>query len=385
MKIVFLISSTGDTNLAIKTINHLNLSKEHEFVLISLTQAAQKAQMQAIDFPNPDRVTALTLPELLQLKDNKFPETYTDVQCLKTAQYIQNQHFSLVYCGVPSDNSDAPFQIVSKLERIPVLIAYEFMFKPENHTLWRHLPVFRDNPDIHFALPLDRAKEDFLGQNNVHVVGHLSIDNGVSAKPLDLNSEEIRRKLDITDDESLVFISSTTQPVEIDEQFLDALCAELPNHPKMQVRLGLHPGIKDLDGYLTKIIAVYDKHKERCSQQFKIIFPDEFQKKLNNPELFVGHPVFLNAHVNGTQAAYAADRVAQAVPGALLNQGAIEGKGAYAHGGKPYLPQSSFAENLNLFFTAARKPYLTKTELYLEEKTVAERCSEVIMGMTCRY
>ncbi|MFT4059076.1 MAG: hypothetical protein QM652_05955 [Legionella sp.] len=270
-----------------------------------------------------------------------------------------------------------------QLDDIPVLMAYEFMFKPENHSLWKYVSELRSKPNVQWALPLSDAKADFdVDSEKLHVIGHLSIDNAYLPKSIDSkSSEEIKHSLQIASEQSLAFISSTTQPVEVDTQFLDHILAELPKHPSIQVRLGLHPGIQDLDSYITKIISVYQTYPN--TNQFKIILHESLIGRFKSPESTINNSLFeslfLRVNINGSEAAFAADRVAQAVPGALLNQAALEGKSAYSHSGKPYLSNKKgyFSNNISTFFTIPCESARAKEELGLDEKTAPERCAEL--------
>ena len=66
------------------------------------------------------------------------------------------------------------------------------------------------------------------------------------------------------------------------------------------------------------------------------------------------------------------------LPGALLNQAVLEGKPAYSHSGKPYLPHQYFSNTIASFFTAQRQPFRSKKDLGLDEQTTPERCADII-------
>ena len=89
--------------------------------------------------------------------------------------------------------------------------------------------------------------------------------------------------------------------------------------------------------------------------------------------------MFLRVNCTGSEAASAADRIGQAVPGALLNQAVMEGKPTYSHLGKPYLPRSFFSNTIVSFFTAERRqPPRLKEDLGLDGRTAPERVAEII-------
>ncbi|STX28839.1 Uncharacterised protein [Legionella beliardensis] len=380
--ILFLVSSIGDTDLALKTIKALEQKKSnYKTSLISLTKAAT---LRIENFQSASLTTKVTLPEILSLPANDFPqEACSDAELHTILQYIKDKASDYAYVGVPSVSSKTPFQIAERLT-IPALIAYEFMFKPENHSLWDYLPNLEEKPNLSWAIPLAQAKEDFPRlEHKSFITGHLSIDNSYQAVTFDKSKEEIAKALHVLPEQSYAFISSTTQPVEIDADFLDCLLSELKSHPGMQVRLGLHPGIANLDAYLTRILAICAKYPQ-VGEQFKIILPDNLLTRLKTPELTIDNDLyrhlFLRVNITGAEAAYAADRVTQAVPGALLNQAVIEGKPTYSHRGKSYLPQNYFSTSLNSFFNAKPNKVVSKEELGLDDKTAPEKYADLIMN-----
>lgn len=371
MKIVFVVSSIGDTDLALGTVKSLEKKNKDEVTFIALTKTA----LDRIEkFNSTLPVEKKALYEILCNEPNYFPESCTEIEIEKISQFIDENHLEQAYIGVPSAvKSKTPFQIAQSIKKIPVLMAYEFMFKPETHCIWEFVPALNTMPNIKWAIPLDTAVENF---SSTCTVGHLSIDNAFPVKqPSEKSAEEIRQRLQIESWQSFVFLSSTTQPVEVDLMFLDAVLTELPHHPTMQVRLGIHPGIQDLNLYLTAILSVFEKHKNVLNQ-FKIILPNSLLARI--PESIASHPVFLRADVNGPEAGWAANKVGQAVPGALLNQAALEGKPVYSHSGKPYLTASYFSENIAAFFSAQQKEPRHKNEVNLDEQTASENCATIL-------
>ncbi|KTD55769.1 hypothetical protein Lsan_3321 [Legionella santicrucis] len=384
MKIAFIVSSIGDTDLALNTIKSMEQNSLHKSTLISLTKTAQ----QRIDgFKLSSHVDKKSLPEILHLNPDLYPEEKcTEEQLKKVTKFLTSENIHYLYIGVPSVSNEIPFQIAEASDNIPVLIAYEFMFKPETHCLWNYVPVLKMKSNIQWALPLTEAIADFGvdEKSKVHLTGHLSIDNAYSLKsPPQKTAEEIKTTLQVIKNQSLAFISSTTQPISTDIKFLDCLLTELSNHPNIQVRLGLHPGIQDLDTYLNELLVIYKRHMD-VSNQFKIILPDNLIERFKHPELTINAPqfqeLFLRVNINGTEASFAADRVAQAVPGALLNQAVLEGKPSYSHFGKPYLPNQYFSNNINGFFSGVRQKPPLKTELGLDEKSAPEKYTEIMIG-----
>lgn len=382
MKVAFFVSSVGDTDLALSTIKAMERQGENQALLISLTKVAQQ---RVESFCSTSLVDKKTLPEILHLGSEVFLDGCCNSSQLESiVAYINSQEVQYAYFGVPSVNNQIPFQIALALGRLPMLMAYEFMFRPESHCLWEYLARLKDQTNVHWALPLVSAIDDFGNDERTHIVGHMSIDNAYAVKSLGQNPpEEIREHLQVASNQSLAFVSSTTQPVEMDANFLDCLLKELPNHPHVQVRLGLHPGIQNLDNYLEKILSIYRRSPD-AGKQFKIILPDNLLSRFTSPELSINHAlfrdVFLRVNITGSEASSAADRVAQAVPGALLNQAVLEGKPAFSSSGKSYLPREYFADNVTTFFSAKRQPPRMKEALGLDARTAGERCANILVG-----
>lgn len=382
MKLALFVSGVGDTKLALETIQSMEKKAgDQECFIISLTQAAQQVVHR---FTSTLPLNKTTLNEILNLDSEVFlNDLSTPEELEKIVAYIKHHQIDKAYFGIPSINNAVPFQIAQALDDISVLMAYEFMFKPDSHFLWSYLPTLQNKSNVHWALPLENARDDFnIDDEKTHIVGHMSIDAAYFAKNLLPNTlEEIKSELQVVSGQSLAFVSSTTQPIDTDTTFLECLLEELPNHPNVQVRLGLHPGIQDLDHYLEQILSIYANHRN-SEQQFKIILPDNLLSRLKAPDSLINNPlyrdVFLKANITGSQASSAADRVAQAVPGALLNEAALEGKPVFAPSGKPYLPRDYFSNTLSTFFSAVRHPSRTKEDLELDEKTAGERCATIL-------
>jgi hypothetical protein len=84
---------------------------------------------------------------------------------------------------------------------------------------------------------------------------------------------------------------------------------------------------------------------------------------------FLESPFVMLSNVSGPNAAKAADKITQAVPGALLNEAALQGKPSYFHDRtvKPYLPVAWFSQTVPAFFAATSQSPHTKEELGLTE------------------
>ena len=378
MKIAFFTSSLGDTDLAKATIAQLiELGVKNTLFIVPLTAAAAT---RTEEYVGHQQISRLTLAEILSQPDALSKKRLSEEDLAKIAQFVKAQGIQRAFIGVTSViDAEAPFQIAQSLN-IPCTIAYEYMFKPVPHAFWGHVPHLAVKPHCQFAVPLKKAAEDILSINSkasVSIVGHLCIDRAQIKSNFD--KAPIKHAIKVDPDEELAFISGTTQPIDVDNQFIDALLFELSKkeYPNLQIRFGLHPGISDPTLYLQTLLKTCAKYP-LAEKQFKIILTTPMEKKLLNPEL-KEHPFILRAETSGADMSQAADRVAQAVPGALLNESALAGKPSYFHvkTTTPYLPEHWFSESITTFFTD--KPQLLRDPKELELKEPSPPCMMKLM------
>ena len=383
MNILFFVSSIGDTELALSTAKILRL-QGYKTTFISLSKVAEDRVIAAGKLAP---IAQYSLCDLLVLSPHGLPlKRCTNKQLARIEKFVTEQHFSHVYVGVPSErNNEIALQIAARIRHIPLLLASEFMFKPHpNHSIWQHLPRLKKNSNLHWGIPLKKTQSDLgLEIQPVHITGHLSIDRAL--QPVSYDTAALKRTLEMTDEEqSLVFMSSTTQPVACDIHFLKMILAELPNHPKIQIRLGLHPGIQDLDGYLMDMIKAYQE--SGSPKRFQIILPPSWRGKFKYPDTHLDNPdlkyLFVFQEISGPEAAAAADKVIQAVPGALLNEAAVRGKPVYTlltEEEVPCLPIECFAQSPAILFRSKQAIRLDKCVLELSEDTAAQACAKAII------
>ncbi len=375
MRIAFFTSSLGDTDLAKATITRLlEQNSENSIFLIPLGAAAST---RTEDLIKANSISRVLLTEIISQPDALSKNKLSDEELEKVMDFIRTNKIQRAYVGVPSTNNEIPFQIASGLE-IPCTIAYEFMFKAENHIMWNYVDVLASKANCEFAVSLAAARNNILEINKkaqIFEIGHLSIDRSPMAGNTD--SMPIRQLLRVSSENELVFVSGTTQPTEIDNQFLDALLSEISTgkYLNLQLRMGLHPGVKDPDAYLQTLLTTCDKYK-KANEQFQIILTSQFEKRLLKPVL--DNPFILRVNISGSDAAQAADKVTQAVPGALLNEAAFNGKPSYFHASAtPYLPKEWFSKNLSAFFKAKAEAEHSREELGVKE-SAPELLSRVI-------
>ncbi|PJD91314.1 MAG: hypothetical protein CK423_09495 [Legionella sp.] len=380
MKTLFLVSSIGDTDLALATAKLLR-KEGHQTLCIPLTKTAE----ERIDKASSDlSITKVLLSDLLMFEPKLISiERLNKKQLHRMMRYIFTEKISHVYIGVPSQDNIMPFQIAVLIKHIPVLIAYEFMYKPLGHPVFNYVSKL-DRPNVHWALPLDTAVKDFaITSDNIHIIGHLSIDNAF--KPITIDVPAIKNKLGVEPGQKLAFVSGTTQPKETDSAFLSKVLAVLPQFETIQLRLGVHPGIQEVDAYFDDVIRIYKEHLKDhpSSSQFQIIFSKSILDKLKHPlhhkedrslnSLFLDESI----HVSGPEAALAADMVLQPVPGNLLNEAATRGMPVCSNEVESYLSKDLFFSNPSVFFNA--KPHAQHDNHRSKRKETPESCADAML------
>jgi hypothetical protein len=383
---IFFVSSIGDTDLAQATIDKLlEMQVEDSIFLVPVTLVAQNRIKNLMVSP---RVEQLSLADIVKQPDILSKKQITAAELEELADFVAQKKVCRAYVGVPSPlDEEIPFQIADSL-KIPCTIAYEYMFSaPASHQFWHYLDVLAAKENCDFAVPLNNAKEELLSKNKsenikekIHIIGHLSIDSALAETKTDTKS--IRAALSIDEDNEFVFASGTTQPTEVDKQFLAALLNELStgNYPRIQLRFGIHPGVKDGDNYLKELLEICANYPE-SKKQFKIILTSQFKAKLQSPIFSPNNEFILESDVSGSDAEQCADKIVQAVPGALLNKAALKGKPAYFHekSSKPYLPPLFFSDSLAMFFNARPRLICSRKELDLEDTAPNN-----MLGLMCK-
>ena len=189
-----------------------------------------------------------------------------------------------------------------------------------------------------------------------------------------------RQSLLAQESDQLIFVSGTTQSTAVDNCFLEALLSELSTgrYANIQIRFGLHPGIRNFDDYLSALLETCSRYPA-AANNFKIILSRAIESNLKSAAIpQQNHPFILRCDISGADAANTSQKVAQAVPGALLNEAAVRGKPVYCHNpGEPYLPATWFSRDLPTFFASTSQAPHTREELGLSG-TCAEKMSQLM-------
>jgi hypothetical protein len=368
MALAFFISCTGDTDLAIAAIAELKkIDTTQKIFLIPLSTTAIN---QTLNISHDAMLIRITLAEITHNQDISQVNSISHEDLKTVNHFLISNNIDHIYLGVPSLDNEIPFQIALHCN-IPHTIIYEFMFKPQNHVLWKYTSRLTANYNCRFAVTLNSAAADIRQYNpniDIHEIGHLSIDKALTDNN-NIAETEIKNKLAVNASEELVFIAGSTQSIAVDSNFIDALLSELATgqHPDLQLRFGIHPGIENIDDYLLAIMSVCEQYPQ-TKDQFKIILPKDL--RINTP-LETGFIVL--ADVTGPMAAQAASKIAQAVPGTLLNEAVLQGKPGffYDKSVKPYLPAYWFTTDIAMFLTQHQQPARTREALGLTDVTAA--------------
>lgn len=344
MSLVFFTSSAGDTDLAKATIAQLiRESYAKQLLLVPLTQASQ-SRLNDIDA----KVEQISITELLGLED--FPAFLDDAKLAQLSDLLKEKEIQRAYIGVPSpQNEDLPFQIAKAIET-PSVIVNEFMYKDPKHNFWGHIPKLVEK-GCEFAMPLNSAAADVNSKSQhakVSTIGHLSIDRALSKPPM-------------------IFVSGSTRPLGEDSAFLEALLSELKkgSHPNLQLRFGIHPGVRNMDTYLLDLLQVCARCEE-LSQQLKIVLPSRIEDRLCRQ---YASPFLLREDLSGPELADKADGISQVVPGALINEAHLNKKAVYCHTPvKSYLTGKP-KKSITMFFNEVCSKKTTYSDLGLETST----------------
>lgn len=346
--IIFLVSSIGDSDLAAATANQLAIQKQPSIVLpmtpVAGKQLATKNFHSYVTYVSP---TYFGINE----NDKQFKEASEITDVVEKLVSIQPHRICV---GVSSYvDEEKALQLTKELAdgRVALTIFNEHMFDLDpQHKFNQYKEHFASASKsyIRFVVPTPEAVGS-LPSDRTDKIGHLSLDVVSQAPSNSPISEAVFQKLGLEKDQQFVFVSGTTQPIDVDKNFLAILLTELEKHPSMQVRIGIHPGVAEVNSYLAALLDVCLQHPA-LSGQVKIILNSNIASKLNeNMCSRVELSEFILAcDVKGPQAAAVATHIAQAVPGALPVMAVKGGKVAFT--GKPaHLPTQWFATKESFF------------------------------------
>lgn len=350
--LLFVCSSEGDRKLAELTIRRLS-------------HAGRQCTILSLAIPSITRSLrefTKTLEHVSMLEElNNKP--ILECHEKEIATYIHRCGFSSAYIGLPSADTDEMAYKVALALDIPIIFVNEWMsIPPKSHTVWRYRDALIAKPKIHFTESL--ATSNVFPADRRSIISHPSL---ALSPAVSMSAEEqlrVRDLLVVPSKYPLVIISGTTREQNVDMTFLTELLEELPNHPTIQMRYSIHPGIQNKLDYIEKLLLVAQQTRAKA-EQFKIILNQAIVKDLEAyaVEQLKSSPWILMVDVSGPKATEASDGFAQAVQGANTNHCAKQKKPAFSRGNQPLLPNSWFADNPCHFFQAASKYHQEEVHL----------------------
>lgn len=352
MTSLFFTTSAGDTDLAIDTILSLAKSQpQQQLIFLPLSELSLK------------RAEVLTTSSANVQINRRFlhlEKTLPDEKdIVELNSMIKKLSASHAFIGVPSIKADnAALHLAQKLN-LQKVIALEYLYHESALPLWSKIAELCDS-NCHFAVPTPLAAEEITNlaaSAQVTAVGHLAMDKAFAKRKDPISEQEnfaIRKQLGCKPGDNLKVISGTSVGGEIDFPFVRAILDELDKnqYPNLKVCFSIHPFVSNPDQYLSSLIETC-KLYPALFQKFKIILPEGFVQKLTAPKnINLDSQFIIKAEVSGQQATSVANGVAQAVPGALVNEAALLENAAYCHEPvKSYLPSGFLSKDLPSFLS----------------------------------
>ena len=368
MAIAWFISSSGDTELALATINEIQHKLPAEQIF--LIPIAAPAIAQTASLPSQPNLTRILLRDIINSQVSAALTLIQITEIEKINAFINTHSIRHILLGVASFNNEVPFQIAQHL-RIPYTIVYEYMFKLLQHKLWDYVDELATNPFCSFAVSLPHAADDIKKYNanaKINLIGHLSIDHALKKATI---NQKIKETLEVNPQEDFIFLAGSSMPDQADNEFLQAfLSAYATQNTRPPLRFGVHPGIGNVSHYLESMLAICAKHKE-ISANIKFILPADIHKKLSGK---TRSRLLLPSSLPNRTIAQLAAKIAQVVPGALLNEAIVQGKPGYIHdsSAQPYLPNAWFEQDVAAFLRGVQQAPHSRKELGLDNLTAPQ-------------
>lgn len=149
------------------------------------------------------------------------------------------------------------------------------------------------------------------------MVGHVTFK---PSPPKTVDEAYIRKALKLSDQKKIILLSGTTQPVETDLTFFARLLEVMPiDRDEYAIVLSLHPGRQDQVDFLSRL---YKAFPCPLTQTVRIILPESIQ---HVPGANLRCLPFVYSTLRCGDLEPIASAYAQAVPGALINKGALQG------------------------------------------------------------
>lgn len=348
---LFVCHSAGDNQVILETARKLLPKTKEAIYFLTVGKTAESSFKKLSEKDDSIKKNTYHLSEILQLNETDALTIDNDALSPKQLEQIQiflnRLNITKALIGTPSQiKAAAPFQIAEYLaNQLKVGLVYnDYLYKENAHLYWQILAEEKQwQTKYQWLLPLKTAKEELRKINTTvksEIVGHPSIDTVINQTESNPNKEKILNSLQVSEKQTLLFISGTKN-FEEDKALLNELLHTISknNFSNIEIRLGIHPGSEKLQEYIQGLSNMIQQYANTSAANCtKFIITDALAKKIDLTK--VDSTLLCRANVNGDEAADVAAGVACAVPATLLNKSAIKGVPAYYYQSdkKPYLP-----------------------------------------------
>lgn len=303
--------------------------------------------------------------------------------------------FGRAIVGTPSQQTDVPMQIADWcMEELgnnknKVAISNEYLFFDEKHVFWDQIRDKRHTRDnYHVLVPTNYTRDQVKSFNDkvdVSVVGHIAFDRQQSVDKDTIKQH--RKDLNIEDDNikdgnHFVFFAGGKNSEE-DKETLTSLLEALRDKPEIkeqtQIRIGMHPAVKNKKNYLEELSSVI---QEGDPVQFIITpkFKAELEKELESnqdvdewlkDELRLP---YVEVDISGSQCNEAANAVVSANPATDASTAAIAGKPVFTYKEGSYLPRNMTTDPNDFWdqMAADNKDAIKREEVGAEDRPVGD-------------
>ncbi|MES2217392.1 MAG: hypothetical protein V4501_03165 [Pseudomonadota bacterium] len=405
---LFVCFDTGNTRTILKGAKTLLLkdkTKSIKFLVIGV--AAKKIFDDEANKQHKDDVIVitkwLTKTTLESLNDRAL--TVEEIRIVTNELAKLNPEYSIVGSSC-FPNALVPYQIIEILTKQKQLLLADEQSAPDqvyvgdfvrianfdffqdsiNNPLWSLLSS-EWAAHISFLLAFAEEARRMLAVNNrltCHAVSSPELDEmfEVKIEPTEINNT--LQQLEISEGKRLLFISGSTV-IEDDLALLQALHFDLKDQEKTVVRIGLHPGTKNMEQHVSKLLAWMEKGAHANFPVFpaRIIIPNDIKAELSPATLKSYRLLFVN--LTGNQVFLAASSVASAKPSTLATKGVVLGKPTYClpdYVGLSYVVSFFKVLPLQLIQPEEKSVRLTKKDLQLPDGAAVDVMSDLLLERT---
>jgi hypothetical protein len=389
MKFLFVCHDTGNTKVLWDTANAL-LATENppEIHFLIIGEAAESIFSLAENQTHKDRVIFLNewLPEtsLKSLTDRKLTDDEIEIVKNKIAEFKPDKAIATSSCF---NTALVPYQI-SELLTEHLTLQDNFIYNGDflldllNNPIWVSL---KGEWALQVSVLVAMAKEQELVKNllkdeskqlTCHVVGSTAIDKIYDAKVTQEKIDDIKQQLS-AQNQYLLFISGS-KTVADDLELLDSLTFNMEISSGTAVRMGLHPGTKDMQDYVSKVIEWL---KTNTDFPAKLMITPQIKTKLTDLSILNAEYI-CEGDLSGDNLFPAADALASSQPTTLATQAIISGIPTYCllRFTNSYLPQFFKKSPDELIQDPSKKRLLAKTEMGLLEERAVDVISGFLLG-----